>query len=418
VRQLKAHRTLVLVVTLALLVALGPLTAVGRLRAQYGLAGLWIYPATALPAAWAMAVMTYTLLRPELVAGTGRAAVTARWLRWSTLAAVIVAQTPALYYNHWLDVLELSGWLVLLIGLELAGRAPAKLRMTLRRLSAREILSPAERVEEMVRGLERTGSRATAISAWCVAIALLITSPAALVAASRSQSWRLGPTASSLALLIVAGAVAGGWLGRMIGYGRLLGRALRRKELHLRLIPGHPDGAAGLKSVGDFHLYQSLTASLPAIYLGVWLLLISLLGASRLLSGYRPYLDQYLWLLPLAMAFEILVFVLPMISVHKTMKSRKEADLLPLADKLSADIVTTRFSLGEHASAEQEAASQQHLAWLTGQYQELEDVPTWPVDSAIRIRFTVRNLGLLIPFAGYIVGHAPFWQQVSDVLKG
>jgi hypothetical protein len=32
---------------------------------------------------------------------------------------------------------------------------------------------------------------------------------------------------------------------------------------------------------------------------------------------------KYLWLLPLAMLFEILVFVLPMKSVHEIMKSRK-----------------------------------------------------------------------------------------------
>jgi len=433
VRQLKAHRSQVLIVTLTLLVALGPLTNVDRLRAQHGLAGLWIYPLSVLPEAWAMAVMTYTLLRPDLVAGTDRApgrrgaaagtvtkreVVTARWLRWSTLAAVIVAQVPALYYDHWLDVLFLSGWLVLLIGIELAGRAPAKLRLTLRRLSARQILRPPERVEEMIRGLERTGNRATVISACCVAVALLITSPAALYAASHAKSWRLGPTASFLALLIVAGAVAGGWLGRMIGYAGLLGRALRKKELHLRLIPGHPDGAAGLKAVGDFHLYQSLVVSLPAFFLGTWLLLLSLLGASRLLSGYHTYLDQYLWLLPLAMAFEILVFVLPMISVHRTMKSRKESDLMPEADKLSAGIVAARFGLGDHATAEQEAANQQHLAWLTARYQDMEDVPTWPVDATIRRRFTLRNVGLLLPFVGYFIGQAPFWQQVSDVLKG
>jgi hypothetical protein len=425
-RHLTAHRSQVLVATLALLVALGPLTDVGRLRAQHGLAGLWIYPMTTLPEAWAIAVMTYTLLRPALVAGNYREAgvaadrevVTARWLRWSTLAALIVAQVPALYYDHWLDVLFLSGWLVLLIGLELAGRAPAKLRLTLRRLAARQILSPPERVEEMVRGLDRTGKLAAAVSACLVAVVLLITSPAVLLAASHAKSWRLGPTASFLALLIVAGAVAGGWLGRMIAYAWLLGRALRKKELHLRLIPGHPDGAAGLKAVGDFHLFQSLVVSLPAIFLGTWLLLLSLLGASRLLSGYHAYLDQYLWLLPAAMVFEIVAFVLPMISVHLTMKSRKEADLLPEADKISADIVATRFSLGDHATREREAANQEHLAWLTARYQDMEDVPTWPVDSSIRRRFTLRNLGLLIPFLAYIVGHAPFWQQVSDVLKG
>jgi len=54
-------------------------------------------------------------------------------------------------------------------------------------------------------------------------------------------------------LLIVTGAVAGGWLARMAEYGRVLGRTLRKRNLVLEMIPGHPDGAAGLKPIGGFH---------------------------------------------------------------------------------------------------------------------------------------------------------------------
>ncbi len=206
VQVLRHRRFPVLIVALASLVALGPLTSLGQLRAAYGLAGLWIYPATSLPAAWAMGVMSYTLLRPASVSGSGREARVSRWLRWSTLAALVVQQAPSLYYDHWLDVLQLSGWLILLTGLELAGRAPARLRVTLTRLSARGILSPADRVEEIKQGLEHMGQGWTVASAVCVAVALLVTSPLALLAASESGSWALGPTASSLALLIVAAA--------------------------------------------------------------------------------------------------------------------------------------------------------------------------------------------------------------------
>lgn len=404
-------------VTLALLAALGPLTALGPLMARFGSAGKWIYLAFALPQGWAMGVMAYTLLKPGLVTGSGRDAAVSRWLRWSTLFALCVQQIPVFHYEHLVDVLELSGWLVLLIGLELAGRAPARLRQTLRRLAAREILSPAGGVEELKRRLDRPGHGWTVASGWCVAGALLITSPSALLAASHSRSWALGPAASDLALLIVAGAVAGSWLGRMTGYGRLLGKALRKQELQLRVIPGHPDGAGGLKPIGDFHLYQSMTASLPAIFLAVWVLLISLGRANHLLGAYRSYLDQYLWLLPLAILFEILVFVLPMHSVHATMKFQKEHIFLAEADGLSPAIAAARTSLDSQVSTELEAV-RQRLAQLTEHYQELEKVPTWPVDPSIRRRFTWRNLGLLMPFAGYIVGQMPFWQQVSDVLKG
>jgi hypothetical protein len=415
---MKARRSLVAVVsvTLALLTALAPLTALGRLMARHGSAGTWIYLASALPQGWAMGVMTYTLFKPGLVAGNGRRAATSRWLRWSTLLVLFVQQVPALYYDHELDILQLSGWLVLLIGLELAGRVPVILRQALQRLVTREILGPAKGVEALTSDLEQTGHGWTVASGWCVAVALLITSPPALLAASRSRSWALGPIASDLALLIVAGAVAGGWLGRMTGYSRLLGRTLRKEQLHLRVIPVHPDGAGGLKPIGDFYLYQSLAASLPAIFLAVWVLLISLGGANRLLGSYRPYLDQYLWLLPIAMLFEILVFVLPMSSVHAVMKSQKKRTFLAEADRLSPAIAAAQADLDNRADGAE--AARQRLAQLIAQYQELETVPTWPIDSSIRRRFTWRNLGLLIPFAGYVVGHMSFWQQVSDVLKG
>lgn len=402
---------------LALLAALGPLTALGQLTARLGSAGVWVYLGYALPQGWAMGVMAYTLLKPDLVTGrSGRAAV-GRWLRWSTLPGLLVQQIAVLHYAHVVDTLQLSGWLVLLTGLELAGRAPGRLRQMLRRLAVRENLGPTGGVEDLQRELDRTGHGWTVISGWCVAGALLITSPPALLAASQSRSWALGPAASDLALLIVAGALAGSWLGRMTGYGRMLGRALRKQQLQLRVIPGHPDGAGGLKPIGDFHLYQSLTASLPAVFLGVWVLLISLGGANRFLGAYREYLDQYLWLLPIAMLFEILVFVVPMYSVHVIMKAQKERYFVAEADRLTPEIAAARARLDGRAGDEADVA-RQHLTRLTEQFQELEDAPTWPVDTSIRRRFTWRNLGLLIPFAGYIVGHMSFWQQISDVLRG
>jgi hypothetical protein len=424
-KRRRSRIDLVLSITLALLATLGPLTALGRWTALHGSAGKWIYLSLALPQGWAMWVMTYTLLRPELVsaslesatdreAAASREASVGRWLRWSTLFVLAVQQIPQLYYDHRLDVLEGSGWVVLLVGLELAGRAPVRLDQAVRRLESRKVLGPPERVEDLMRDLERTGHAWAVASGWCVAGVLLVTSPAALLAVSRSAA--AGLVASDLALLIVAGGVAGSWLGRMVGYGRLFRKALRRPDLNLRVILGHPDGAGGLEPIGDFYLYQSLTSSLPAIFLGAWMLLISLGGASRLLTSYRPYLDQYLWLLPLAMLFEILVFVVPMNSVHQVMKSRKEHTFLARADGLSPAIAAAQDSL-DSSDSEESAATRQLLTQLTERYQELQKAPTWPIDSSIRRRFTWRNLGLLIPFLGYIIGHLPFWQTVSDVLK-
>ncbi len=180
------------------------------------------------------------------------------------------------------------------------------------------------------------------------------------------------------------------------------------------MIPDHPDGAGGLKPIGDFHLYQSLSASLPAIFLAAWVLLISLAGKNQLWSVYRPYLNQYLWLLLPAILFEVLVFVVPMNSVHTIMKSQKEDVFLAAADNLFTASATAQASPPGNTETEQDAARQ----LLIKRFQELENAPTWPINSSIRRRFTVRNIAFFIPFLGYVVGHMAFWQQVSDLLKG
>ena len=173
-----------------------------------------------------------------------------------------------------------------------------------------------------------------------------------------------------------------------------------------------------VKPIGAFYLYQSLMASLPAIFLTVWLLLFWLRGQYWLWRPQRGiYFNQYLWLLPLAILAEVLVFVLPMLSVHASMREQRKA-FLAKADRLSRVIETTRARLDDTGLEGRDAVKRQ-LTELVERYQTLEKTPTWPVDRSIRRRFTLQNLGLLLPFAGYLlVGHSTFWDKVAKVLNG
>ncbi len=209
-RWARAHQPLIAValsITLGVLTALGPLTILGPLMARHGSAGTFIYLAIALPQGWAVAVISMT----------------GRWLLWSTLPVLLVQQLTFFHYAHRMDTLEISGWLVLLIGLELARRAPAKLRLTIQRLRDREVLVPAAHIADLSDRVAGAGHGWSAASGWLVAAALLITSPWTLIAASSSSVAALGLEFSDLVLLIVAGAVAGSWLGRMASCARLLG---------------------------------------------------------------------------------------------------------------------------------------------------------------------------------------------------
>jgi hypothetical protein len=197
----------------------------------------------------------------------------------------------------------------------------------------------------------------------------------------------------------------------MIGYGRL-GQLAARQGLPLRAVPGHPDGAAGLKPIGDFCLYQSLIATIPAALLGAWVLVVSFAARSHLIGHYRPFAYQYLWLLVLAIAFVILIFVVPLVSVHAMMSRQKEAVLLPEADRLLSHAQALQARLLTAGPAEQDALERQ-LAALTKRYQELETTPTWPVDASIRRRFAARNVALVIPFAGFLISN---WQPISHIV--
>ena len=228
------------------------------------------------------------------------------------------------------DVLLISAWLLVVIGLALVASTPERLHQALQRLRDRGVL--AESVEAgagVERELEPIAHRWSIVGGWCVPVALLVTLPLLLgYYAAHWRSWALGPrVADGLVLPVIAGSVVGGWAGRMAGYGRL-GHVLAKRGLELRVVPGHPDGAGGLRPIGAFYLYQSLMASLPAIFLTVWLLLFWLRGQYWLWRPYRDaYLKQYLWLLPLAILAEVLVFVVPMLSVHASMRVQKKAFL-------------------------------------------------------------------------------------------
>ncbi len=145
------------------------------------------------------------------------------------------------------------------------------------------------------------------------------------------------------------------------------------------------------------------------------MLLFSLGGTSPLWSADRVYLDPYLVLLAAAILVEVLVFVLPMKSAHDVMTQEKQDLFLPEADRLFPAGAPGQPGSPAPQPSPDDAAAQQRLI---ERFNELNDAPTWPIDASIRRRFALRNLALLIPFIGYLVGHMQFWQQVADTFKG
>jgi hypothetical protein len=289
-----------------------------------------------------------------------------------------------------------------------------RLQSALQRLFDREVLrESAEAANHLKNDSERVGDRMSLIGGRVAAGAALIAWLFVLTQAT--PGWRSSHVASVIAS-VIAGFVVGRRGGQMVAYG-LLPSILNKRGVQLNVIPGHPDGAGGLEPIGAFYLHQSWIASVPAIFFALWVLAMSLSGPHSTWGHYRQrWLGPCLGFLALAILVEVLTFVLPLRSVHTVMRKQK-VGFLVRADKLSPEMTVIQTRLQEKTSEDRDT-DKQELAELVERYHVLENTPTWPIDQSIRRQFTLRNLGLVLPFVGYLVGNPTFWQQLSDVFKG
>ena len=397
-RWVAAHHGLVTAVAsvaLGSLVALVSLTELGLVTARWGTPGRWALLVDGVSFGWLVGAVTFAALMPDRAPDRRRAAI-ARWLLWSTVPVFCLQRIGVhgllhLRWDRW-EALSISAWLVVLIGLQLVASTPERLHKALQRLRDRDILPESVEAGDGMEGeLERIAHRWSLVGAWCMPVALLVTE--GLVSAlPHWRDWVFGLPGARLVLDVIASSAVGAWAGRMAGYGRL-GHVLAKRGLKLRVVPGHPDGAGGLRPIGAFYLYQSLMASLPAVFLIVW-------GVLFWLRRQYQDADQYLWLLALAILVEVLVFVHPMLSVHASMREQRKA-FLARADRLSRAIETTQARLEDTELEERDAVKRQ-LAELVERYQTLEKTPAWPMDQSIRRRITLQNLGLLLPFVAFL----------------
>ncbi len=310
---------------------------------------------------------------------------------------------------HRWDAMFISGSATFLVGLTLARQIPRRMRATLARLRDRGILQATpERLEHFQRRFEAR------VNFWAHRIAVVITA-LLLLATAVADGFRAFPGALPLLLVEVpVGYVSGLFLGRMIVYG-FLGNALRWQKIELKVKPGHVDGCAGFRPVGDFYFFQAMLATIPALFLALWWFLIPVWPH----VSYARWRDPYLGLLAVALLIEILAFILPMLSFHEEMLVQK-AEALRVADSISQKIVELQAELAGLNPDQPSGALKERLTALTQSYWDLENMPTWPVAPDTRRRFTVNNAALFLPLLSQLFGlqgvTAHLVQSLGDIL--
>lgn len=298
------------------------------------------------------------------------------------------------------DYLFVSGCLTTLAGLWLARGHAARFDAMFERLLNRSVLESKKHTDkELVALKETVRVRTLRWSTWGGVVAGVLIGVAWIVVnASRDHDPRLFEAIAGPAVGALAAFLVGRILGRMAAYG-LLGPFLQGKGVRFAPSPGHVDGAAGLKPLGDYYLYQALLLALPAVFLLFWSFMLALPEWDRRYEGWR---ETYLGLLAAAILLELLAFVAPMWQAHVAMADAKRKERIKLDTTVAKQIADARAELERPLTDDRRKSAQDRLDRLTARYEAVETMPTWPIDRGLRRRVTLGNAALLLGLLGQV----------------
>jgi hypothetical protein len=304
--------------------------------------------------------------------------------------------------SQW-DLLLISGAITFVVGLHFALRIPQKVDVALTRLVNRGVLQlTPETLANLKQDLSARAARWAHRGGVSVTIVVLL---AFLIAFGPDIIQHLDLTLVEM----LGGYIVGRYLGRMACYGQL-GWLLRQRNIPLNVQPGHLDGAAGFKPVGDLYFFQAMVIAIPALYLAVWWFLIPAF------DQYAQWREPYLGLLAVVLTVEVLAFLIPVWSFHQEMLDQKTR-LLDEADRLSRAVDSGQAELTEAKTGQERSELKDRLAQMTERYSAIEQMPTWPVDPRVRRRFTFNNLALFLPLISRSFQVTGAWQKVLEELQ-
>lgn len=305
-------------------------------------------------------------------------------------------QCPALLVQL-TDPMSITGTLALVLILRLAVDFRSHLSGTLARLIARGSLELShEQQEQLEKELER---RATAFG-WIGGA--IVGGGYVLLVLWVKRGLGFENALGLIAVGITCGPIVGYYAGRLVAYGGL-GRYLTRNKVVIKAQPGHLDGAAGMKPLGEFYFFQALALAIAALFFALWIMLIPL---PAFLQDYGYNNDAlsvlYLVLLMGALVMEFLAFLAPLWSFHRLMRNQK-IELLSEADRLSQRIAQVKKQLAEGKTREELQMLEEQMSAMTDYYMAIINMPTWPIDVRTRRLFTLNNLALALPLISQII---------------
>jgi hypothetical protein len=302
------------------------------------------------------------------------------------------------------DFLFLSGVLTLTAALWAARAQPAAFDAMVGRLISGGKLDPPDAASKLAAEIRNKEERWSTVGG--SACAILLAALFVIVYAIRGGEDELvvavgGPLAGGL-----GGFLAGRVIGRMALFSTLTRSIARgdeeaeRNGVELSVSPGHPDGAAGLKPLGDFFLAQAMLLAVPAAFLFIWTLLFFLPAFE---DRYGDWRGIYIGLFLLAIAIEIAAFFIPLWRVHEVMKDAK-LRLAPEADEKADEVTRIKAELEEELEAARRDELKDRLNEVTSAYYAIEKMTTWPIDASARRWLTLGNGALIVSLVSQAAG--------------
>ncbi|MDN4475542.1 hypothetical protein QQX09_06715 [Demequina sp. SYSU T00192] len=308
------------------------------------------------------------------------------------------------------DWLLVTGAILFAVLFPVSAALPERAATCVKRLAAggalqdqRGAAPEAEAIVERLNGSARGWARAGATVA------------ATLMTVAWIWSGRITPVNVGLFVLELLGAtLAGLFLGRAIGYGRL-GRSLAAQGVTIKARPGHPDGAAGLRPVGELFLFSASIFAAIAIYLGIWPL------TDLFEQRYEAWRGPYAVLLVTVVAFSFLTFLLPFGWFHERMREQRR-DAVARADHAASEALAMRDASRAAGDDETRRLLDERFEDVARQFHEAQAMPTWPFDTRIRKRFTMNQVLAVLPLALKALSlddtWTTFWTRLGDALLG
>jgi hypothetical protein len=189
---------------------------------------------------------------------------------------------------------------------------------------------------------------------------------------------------------ILLGSVIGLMAWRIVCVGIYVLRLGRRFNLAVQL--NHPDTCGGLKSLGTLCLWNALIVTIPAVYLGFWIIF------PGKYEYWIPYL-RYMLLVPLCFATES--FLLPLWSIHKEMVDRRNEtqeqrnQLSQNIDSLTQEVSENSIENFDKLTSSEHQSKLEQINYMQDTYMQLQNSPVWPLDKVLVRRFMVSQT---IPF--------------------